>query len=518
MGVETLDATVFQGGFAGAAKSLYVTNNNGQIWERTPAGTWTQCATPAGFLPTRLEVVGTELWAADQANCVVRNVKADPKVATNWSGPILVGDPSVAISNIRQTGNTLVIFKQDGSLFTLNADGSVNDLFPGLRVPISPDNGLRAEAWLNALWFRAGPSFYRLDMPGAQLTPAGPGRLLDNASPVRGETRRLVGWGGYQAFVTVWNPANNTSYLLTYGSWEMKQSEDGASAVFDDQYDGAIAHWTGKKSSAMGVSSASGTDRLYVGFTDGTWDWFKLVQNPLAADSGAEFNLGPAELVFPLHTAMFQADLKHWLGFSIFGPVLRVGDEATIFYRLMGSAGSPAMDPSGDWLQLGEFTANGQRIEAPSNLVGNALSLKVSLTNSNSATTPVIEVVAFHERVVPAFKRDIRGTVDGRAVISRLDGAAYRPNPVQVHKTMMDFAAHPGSFAIELPDETVNEVALFDYGERLLPMAAGGGQAWAIDFQATQFRILTVYGIWRRARGTTIGDFRGYTIASMRTI
>jgi hypothetical protein len=268
----------------------------------------------------------------------------------------------------------------------------------------------------------------------------------------------------------------------------------------------------------MGISSASGTDRLYVGFTDGTWDWFKLVQNPLAADSGAEFNLGPAELVFPLHTAMFQADLKHWLGFSIFGPVLRVGDEATIFYRLMGSAGSPAMDPSGDWLQLGEFTANGQRIEAPSNLVGNALSLKVSLTNSNSATTPVIEVVAFHERVVPAFKRDIRGTVDGRAVISRLDGAAYRPNPVQVHKTMMDFAAHPGSFAIELPDETVNEVALFDYGERLLPMAAGGGQAWAIDFQATQFRILTVYGIWRRARGTTIGDFRGYTIASMRTI
>ena len=509
------DGVVFQGGFAGALKSLYVTTAQGVLAERVPAGTYTPCALPAGFLAHRVEVVGTELWAADCVASVVRKVSADPKVAANWGGPIFVGDPSVQISSIRQTGNTLCIFKEDGTVFTLNSDGTTNDLFPGLAHPINADNGRRAQAWLDSLWFRAGPSFYKLTMPGAQIESIGPGKLLDNASPVRGEGRVFCGWGGYQGFLALWNAQDNVSYLLSYGSWEMRQTDEGATAQFDDQWDGALAHWNGKTASALSVSGAAGVDRLYIGFTDGTWDWFKLVLNPLATGSGAEFNLGPSEIVFPLHTAMFQADLKHWLGFSIFGPVMRVGDEATLYYRIMASAGAPPTDPTGNWLLLGEFTSNGQRIDAPPNLAGHAIQLKISLTNSNSATTPVIETLAVHERVVPAFKRDIQGTVDGRAVISRLDGAAYRPNPEQVHQVMMDFAALPGSMAIELPDETINEVALFDYSERFLPMQVGGGHGWAIDFSATQFRILTVYGIIRRLRGTTIGELRGYTIGSL---
>jgi hypothetical protein len=298
-----------------------------------------------------------------------------------------------------------------------------------LATTISTDgNGLRAQAWLGSLWFRVGASFYRLDMPGAQLTPMGPGRLLDNGSPVRGEARVFCGWGGYQGYLALYNAQDSppTTYLLSYGSWEMRQTEEGSQAVFDDQWDGSLAHWPNKKATAMSVSGASGQDRLYIGFDDGTWSWFKLVQNPLATGSGAEFSLGPSEIVFPLHTALFQADLKHWLGFSLFGPVMRVGDEATMYYRVMGSAGGPPTDPTGSWLLLGEFTANGQRIPAPPNLAGNAIQLKVALANSDSSTTPVLETLAIHERVVPSFKRDFQGTVDGRAVISRLDGVPTR--------------------------------------------------------------------------------------------
>ena len=518
--VAAIDAARFKGGYAGATDSLYVAYANGVLIERNPAGTWTPCALPAGFLAQRVEVVGTQLWAADCDNSVVRNCSADPKVATNWSGPIFVGNPSYKITAIRSTNNTLVIFKEAGGIFTLNADGSTNDLFPGLRdVPISAENGLRANAWLGALWFNIGPSFYRLEMPGATLVPSGPGKLLDNASPVRGEVRTFCGWGGFQAYLTLWNPATNASYLLSYGSWEMEQTEAGAQARFDDQFDGALAHWDGRKPTAAyvtGVGAPAGTSRLYIGFEDGGWDWIKLVRNPLAADSGAEFNLGPAEMVFPLHHAMFQADIKVWQGFSLFGPVLRPGDEAIVSYRLMASAGAVPADPSGDWLELGEFVHNGQRIDAPPNLSGIALQLKVGLTNSNNATTPVVETVAIHERVVPMFKRDISGTVDARHVITRMDGAAYRLDVEGVHKLMMNVQAFPGSHAIELPDETVNEIAFFGYSERMLPMQAGGGHGWAIDWQATQFRILTIYGIVRRLRGSRIGDLRGYTIGSLR--
>ena len=127
----------------------------------------------------------------------------------------------------------------------------------------------------------------------------------------------------------------------------------------------------------------------------------------------------------------------------------------------------------------------------------------------------MLEVVAVHERVVPAFKRDLQMTVDARGFTTRLDGAVYRLDQDHVHQAMMDFAATPGSLAIELPDETINEIALFGYSERLLPMQAGGGRGWGIDIQATQFRILTVYGIIRRLRGTRIGDLRGYKIGSL---
>jgi hypothetical protein len=519
-----VDAAVYQGGFAGATRSLYITTSAGALWERTPAGTWTACALPAGFLAYRLEVVGVELWAADTVNSVVRKVTSDPKVAGNWSGPFFVGDPSVKISAIRQTGQTLVIFKEDGTLFTLNSDGSVNDLFPGIAATPSPDNALRAQAWMNSLWFRSGQAFYRLEMPGAQLTPVGPGRLLDNASPVRGEPRVLAGWGGYVAFLGLYNALTQpdgtppTSYLLSYGSWEEKNTDQGVQIVFDDQWDGSLAHWPNRVISAMAVSGASGQDRLYVGFMDGGWDWIKLVQNPLAAGSGAEFITGPSDIIFPLHHAMFQADLKHWLGFSVFGPVMRPGDEVTLSYRIMASAGAPGTDPTGGWIALGEFTGNGQRIETPPNMVGNALSLKASLSNTTTADTPVLEIVAFHERVVPAFKRDLQMTVDARGYQTRLDGGVLRFNSDQMHQWLLNFASQPGSLAIELPDETIDEIALFGYSERLLPPVAGGGRSWAIDIQATQFRILTVYGIISRFRGTRIGDMRGFAIGATRTM
>jgi len=517
-GTLVTDGVVFQGGFSGAGPSLYVTTASGQMWERTTANVWTQCVLPSGFLAYRLEVVGTELWAADTVNSVIRKVTSDPKVAGSWSGPFFVGNPSVKISALRQTNNQLTIFKEDGSIFTLNSDGTSNDLFPGLRGPTDPTNGQRASAWLGALWFRVGPSFYRLDVPSNQLTPTGPGKLLDNASPVRGNVQAFCGWGGYRAYLTLYNPTTSTSYLLTYGNWEPHVSDEGTSFTFDDQFDGSLAHWDGRQATSMGISGATGQDRLYIGFTDGKWDWIKLVRSPLAADSGAEFITGPSEIVFPLHHAMFEADLKHWLGFSCFGPVMRPGDEVTLYYRIMASAGAPPTDPTGDWLYLGEFIKNGQRIDAPPNLVGNALSLKAALSNTNQTDTPVIEIVAFHERVVPAFKRDLMMTIDGRGFQTRLDGATVRYTADDVHKAMMNFAAAPGSLAIELPDETVNEVAFFGYGERMAPMSAGGGRAWAMDIQTTQFRILTRYGIIRRLRGTRIGDLRGYKISALRAM
>jgi hypothetical protein len=182
----------------------------------------------------------------------------------------------------------------------------------------------------------------------------------------------------------------------------------------------------------------------------------------------------------------------------------------------MASAGGPPTDPSGNWLTLGTFQANGQTIEAPPALAGGGLSLKVGLVNSSTATTPVIDTIAIHERVVPAFRRDFSGTVDGRLYTARLDGAAARLSAERVHQAMMNAVTAPQLATLEMPDETVEALAFFNYSERMLPRSAGGGGGWLIDFQATEFRILTVYGIISRLLGTHISDLSGYSIDSLR--
>ena len=189
------DAVRFKGGYGGATDALYVSPwlapcTNAHLPGRGPHAPCQQVSWPSGsrwWASNCGRPTATTAWSATS--------RPTPRSRPTGPAPSSWATPASRSAAIRQTGNQLVIFKEDGSLFTLNSDGTTNDLFPGLTVPISPDNGLRAAAWLDSLWFRAGPSFYRLGMPGADLQPAGPGRMLDNGSPVRGEVRTWCGLG-----------------------------------------------------------------------------------------------------------------------------------------------------------------------------------------------------------------------------------------------------------------------------------------------------------------------------------
>ena len=163
---------------------------------------------PAGFNANLLEIVGDELWAADLANCIVRKCTNDPKVAGSWSGPILVGNPSIPITAIRQTTNRLCIFKADGDVFTINGDGSDNDLFPGLQSTVDPDNARTASAWQGSLWFRTDRAFWRLDMQGgAVLTPKAQAARSSNLCEVRRPGAGVRGWNSQMAFGVIYNAA-----------------------------------------------------------------------------------------------------------------------------------------------------------------------------------------------------------------------------------------------------------------------------------------------------------------------
>lgn len=513
------DAVRFTGAYASPVDGLYVAWDDG-VLEEYNGTTWTPCVLPSGFSPQFVCRLGDELWAADPTHCHLRKCTNDPKVAGSWSGPILVGTPSIPITALRQTTNRLVIFKADGDVFTINGDGSDNDLYPGLENTVDLSNGRTAAAWQGSLWFRAGRAFWRLDMQGgAVLTPEGPGRQLANLSEVRGPVQAFAGWNSQLAFGIIYNASLNNSYLLSYGNWVPVQGDQGTQYTFTNQWDGALVRYQGRKATCLNVSMIPYDARLYIGFEDGGYDWIKLVTFPLIPNSGAEFTTDESYIVTPLHTDMFQADLKHVIGFSVFGPYFpNTGASVQIDYRLHGAAGMPPSSPppTNDFLPLGiPFTRSGQRNDMTGPVAAMGLDVKVNFVVSSS-DVPILEGAGIHERLVPTFRRDFTFSIDARDATARRDGAAVRQSGRFLRDLVMSAAAAPAEIQMQFPDEEVLNVALFDYAEREVAHSAFGGQAWAIDCQATQFTVATVYGTIGRTRGTLIGDTRGWPISQMR--
>lgn len=517
-GQVSTDAARYMGGFAGATDSLYVAWSDG-VLEEYDGTSWKTAAMPANFAPSFLEVIGDELWAADATRSVVRKVTADPKVATNWSGPYQIGDPSSPITAIRQTNNQLVIFKADGGVFSINSDGSDNDLFPGLTTTTDTTNGRTAWAWLGQLWFRVSQAFYRLEFgSGVTLTPSGPQLLLSNASEVQGPVQAFCGWNAQMAFGVIYNTRTSASYLLQYGSWAPESGDNSSQqAQFVAQWDGATVKYAGRRATSLWVGNVPTEARLYVGFSDGSYDYINLVPSPLARDSGGEYTLGESYMVLPLHHANYQADRKQWVGFSGFGPVFDQGDTVTVRYRLAGSAGMPSALPTGDYEVVDPpITFNGQRVEMNKQVAGYSLDVRLDFAGASTSHTLALEGVGVHERLVPQFRRDFSFVADANDVIARRDGSSTRRSGAHIRDMLMQAAAQPASITLQLPDETVSDVAIFQYTERQVPHDKRYGLGWAIDIQATQFKLLEVYGIIARVRGTTIGDLRGFQIKALR--
>jgi hypothetical protein len=332
------------------------------------------------------------------------------------------------------------------------------------------------------------------------------------------------------AFGAIYNPSLGHSYLLSYGNWIPRPESSGvdstvvgSSYTFTDQYDGALVRWKNRKVTSLFASTIPVDARLYIGFADGGYDWLRLVPYPLALDAGsvqgAEYTQDESYLVMPLHHAMFQADTKHWTGTTVFGPLLAAGDSVLVGYRVKGSQVGPGAAADGGFLSFGDrLTEIGMRCDCVNQMAGQAIEVQIAFDSASTSSTPILEGLGLHERLVPRFRRDYTLTINASDFVTRRDGAAVRQSGVFIRQLLENAAAAPSALSLMLPDERVNEVALFSYEEHQVPHNQRGGLGWAITAQATQFTTLSVYGIIGRLRGTLIGDLRGYPISALRTM
>jgi hypothetical protein len=557
-GVAVETATRWTAAGIAGGDGLFLTDSRAHLW-RHKLGTWTDLTGTAAAPACRFVCsTGVELWRAE--GNAVSKCEGDPGTAASWTADIPVGDADIPISGLGQLWGQLFVFKQDGTVWTLQggADvGRARNVAPGLAVTAGVANGRRPAFWDGALYFAVASGFWRLTSTGAGVTVdrVGPERLVDNTSPVRGPVTAFCGYDAYGAYGAVHNASEDAAFLLGYGTWVPTEeaSPDAGAFRFAPAWEGSMLDLAGRRITALAVSQLEAvvgapdpanpnqpTDRgnplLFLGFADGTYGYCLLPRDGANPWSPAA-HLGPSDFTdqtsftrWPRHTLMAPGDTKAFLSFAATGPVLDGARAVRPEFRI---------DPVGEaspWYSLAvPLTESGQRVLFPDDSWGRVLDVREVYATLAPAPTgaaaltdrvaprgsaagrstdldrvpgPVVATLTLREQVRPAFRLEYAGTILAHWKVARRDGGSSRLTPVQTRNLVVAAAQDPGHTFLTLSDETVGRFAMIQYQEGLPPDGAfrRRGPAWDIAISAVQYRTQSVFGIFDRLNLTTFGD------------
>lgn len=464
-------AVVFQG--TTGTKGIFVSTENGQLWE-FDGTTWTVAVLPAGASAYAVERVGDELYIGG-ANAV-HVATADPLLAASWGGAILVGDESGRITYLKSINNVLFVFKTDG-VYTLNSDGSVNDLTPEFRPQAAATNGVNAVPFRDRLWFAYADSYYQIDSDGGYAA-AGPELLTENDSSVNGSPVSGAAHAGWFLYLLVYNARHNVTHLLKYGTWT--PGADTSAASFAPVWHGAIKSWSGKQGTRCDVTYLGTNPTLWVGFSDGTLEQAVLpVRTPDPAEDTACRFQTTGTLYWPIHHGMAQEDDKHWRRFGASGPHLDADDYVTVAWEVDAS-GLITVEPT-------HLDASGESFVPEDAMVGKIIEVQERLTGT-ATSTPIVESVVLYEQV-----RAARLELEYRCVAiasnhgARLDGVVERRSADQI-LTALKSTAGPGPTTVWLIDGRHLDVDFVEYGEAVPNPDARYGVEWDVPLALVEWR------------------------------
>jgi len=479
---------------------LTVTTAAGQLRVHGgPGGAWSTVAIPVGtgVAPTRCAVVAEELWvggtsvlASNPGAPVVARSRGDPAVPGNWGGQIRVGDTTAPITELVADSGVLFVLKEDG-VYTLNADGSVNDLTPELKTQRAPATGLNAVTWREQAYLGAGDATYRLAREGL-LTPIGPERLVGYTGPVRGAPVSWAAHADWFLYHAAHDAGAARSYLLKFGTWTPREGAPAGDA-FDEVWNGAIASWS-KQITRLDVLYPASGPVLWAGFADGTAESTPLpsrTPDP-AQDTRCRFRAS-GTLNAPRHDAGFGADPKAFHGVTALGPVLDAAATAAVAWRV---------DPAAAYAALGApYTASGQRREFPDlvdgaprdGATGNWIDLRLTLSTTTATRTPVLEGIALHEAVRPAssgpgLRLIWTFTVACRNRLVRRDGVVSLGTADATRALCRAMVRAPGHVRYRIPDETTGGFAVISVADALAPDRGRDGYQADLAVTAVQHR------------------------------
>lgn len=515
-GVTLQQASRFKYRGVGSIDALYVTASSGNLW-RFDGTVWAVCAAGAGppdyatgtGQARYIERVGDELWVAGDYG--VSKAQDDPTARAMWSAVIYVGDQHAKITWLRQVDDTLFIFKEDG-VYTIDTAGLDHELFPTLRNKNDLRNGRNAAVWLDRVWFTYGNQTFTLTSNGS-LKADGLEQMLENTSPVRGKWVAGAGHNTWFFYEVYYDEITDDSFLVKHGSWieePTTQSTPGV-AQFAEAHHGALYNFEKRATCCHVVAGwdSTGNDRLYIGFVDGTVQWVRLPRhtpNP-STDVSCEFTTLDAYVYLPLHHSQFRADNKLWHAMTAFGPrVGRSGPLLTDTEWIEIEYRTDVSNPDAAWTKVDpanpKYTRPGERKNLTEDEVldpvfGRQVQIRVHLIKDPSLSasplqfSPVIEGIAVHESIRPAFSREFIFVARIGSFLPRRDGTVDRRRGAQVLDEVMKNCATVGPIYVVLPTGTIERMTVISYQDTASSRQKRRDFSWSVKIQAIQLRTIT---------------------------
>lgn len=533
-GVHPTQAVRFRHRGASPVDALYLATDNANLWQYDGA-TWTLCAAAAGpgtgtdpGEARAIERVNDELWVA--GNYWVVKVTDNPMDRTKYSAVIYVGDQTAKITWLRAIGDSLVIFKEDG-VYTVDTDGLDHELFPTLRGKNSMANGRNAAVWIDRMWFTYGDQTFTLD-ESATLKPDGLEQMLENTSDVRGGWVAGVGHNTWFFYELYYNSNIDTTYLLKHGTWVEENSNQATPGVaqFAEAHHGALYDWDKKATCAeiLPGLTASGNDRLYVGFLDGTVQFCLLPQNSPnpTEDPHIEFTGEDSYVYLPVHHSGFRADNKLWHAFTAMGPRLTNTEWLEIQYRL------DIGNDLAEWTTVSaadpKFTLPSQRKtisvdEGTSPVWGILMEIRVKLVKdanlsaSPANLSPVTEGIVIHETVRPSFAREFTLSAKAGSFLPRRNGTVDRRRGADILSNLISQCAQVTPVTFVMPTGESESLTILDYKDSAASYAKRRDHEWLVQIQAVQLGFLSQTQ-QTTTGGLTYATLEQYTLGELESI
>lgn len=447
---------------------------------------------------------------------VVDGATFDPWSSLNWSAPNQheIGSKDQGITGLAATATgAMVVFKPDG-VYSLDQSGDDIRYHRAMRHGLDPDSGKIWGEFLNDLYVRYDTALYRLD-PSFRIVPSGTELLLDNNSPVRGYPTAFLGHNTWHAYTALHNPDTDKGYLLKYASLpgiegDVVGDEGGRKMTFH----GSISEeFAGKYITAMHkstIGAPSGHQRMYLGFSDGTWGWFTLpcVPNPFACD---QYGVSTADgrIYLSTFTGGFAGDDKALNAAQVDSANLSPAKSVALEYRTVPSHTS--------WLTLDDdFTLNPtDRREFDEETGGTYIDLALVLSNTATTEGPEIRSFSLEWLLNTDLDELLQCFVQAGSNMRRRDGSHYPRSPQKV-RSIVTGLAERRSFRAYFADGVLRIVKIVDFRRTQVWDAEQGFPVDGYQLTIAQVRRgEDVQGQILRLGDRLVGDLTPYTVAQL---